>query len=587
MAVSNPAMNPPRLPSPSKRSLHNRSPSRSPVRQQHAREHDPLLRDLSPTATLRAFSTRRSDEISNDQRDFNIETATHAQRMLGAKAAKAGLDLRMWVRELEGWQWPGTFEVPEPMRKKQRMSSMSFASMTSSPSVQVEEEAGEYWGCLPAETVQAHERRVEKINDDLDEIDVEELKDFVLSAHSQAGYGEASIDDSIGTIGADTNLRRLDDFTALITATILQALPYLSRITRLLHTWTLRLSILRSTPPYLLDLAQARTDLDHGWAALAVSNHPAAADALMQAGATFTRETMLEMKGVVERQVHSLGKRLDGFLDILEGREECVPDRWIEEFEVLEEQYGVWVVQAERKVLEGEWRAVNERDAEDTMGRSIGVGSTADVERDAAAQAEQDDSDERPQTASTIIGPTITTITRGTGSRTTMDTSTHTSVQGPLTTTVTTISPLNSPSRQRFAEEPPTVASGSRNSSPSRRARHVPMVGESYVDEQKQQTPAELPASTNQTLPLPPIPASSKSGNDFETASQKVKKRAAFLNGEIEKGDGLIKSKSPPIVRPFEHASNAFTRLFKRDHRDESEEGVKRSGSAPSLGSEQ
>ena len=582
MAVPTPAMNPPRLPSPSKRNLHNRSPSRSPVGQHRARDTDSLLRDLSPSATLRAFSTSTPDQFTRDGK--GIETATHAQRVLGAKAAQAGLDLRMWVRELEEWDWPETFEVPEPARKKQRMSSMSVLSDVSKPStMQVEEEAEGYWGSLPANTAQAYEERIERINEDLDEIDVEEMKDFILSAHNQAGFGEASIDDSIGTIGADTNFRRLDDFTALITATILQALPYLSRLSRLLHTWALRLSILRAAPKYLRDLAQARTDLDHGWAALAVSKHPAAADAMRKANAAFTFETMQEMKTVVERQVYSLGKRLDEFLDMLEGREECVPDGWIEEFEVLEKQYGVWVVQAERKVLKGEWSLKEEEeDSRNRLQRSAGPEDRGVVTLDAFAGAEADESDIRPQTASTITGPTTTTTTSGRGLKSPMNTSTHTSTTGPSTTTVTTISPTLSTAPRQSDGEP---SSGSRHSSPSRRSRHIPIVIEGFSDGSPQK-PAELPVSTNKTMPLPPMPTQ-ESGRDIQTASQKVKKRAAFLNGEIEKGDGLIKSKSPPIVRPFEHASNAFTRLFKRDqqNRAENEEAVSRNGSAASLGS--
>jgi hypothetical protein len=90
---------------------------------------------------------------------------------------------------------------------------------------------------------------------------------------------------------------------------------------------------------------------------------------------------MTEMKVVVSKQVHSLGRRLDAFLDELEGRQEVVPERWIEEFEVLEEQYGNWVVQAERKVIEGEWAAATDdiKDEDEKLTGERGVEDRPDT----------------------------------------------------------------------------------------------------------------------------------------------------------------------------------------------------------------
>src|ERR1700759_5079502 len=100
MALANPAIDPPRLPSPTKRGQHSRSPSHSPVRRHHARDTDPLLRDLSPTTTLRAF---RNDDQAQGQLGKSLESASPAQRALGARAAQACIDLRSWAREVYGW----------------------------------------------------------------------------------------------------------------------------------------------------------------------------------------------------------------------------------------------------------------------------------------------------------------------------------------------------------------------------------------------------------------------------------------------------------------------------------------------------
>ncbi|KAK3691888.1 hypothetical protein LTR37_018381 [Vermiconidia calcicola] len=594
MALPNPTMNPPRLPSPTKRNQHARSPSRSPVRQyNHARDFDPLLRDLSPTATLRAFSSR-PEEARSETLGRSIETASHGERALGAQAAQACMDIRAWAREIRAWEWAGTFDVPEPARKKQRMSTFSIGSHVSRPSIgQAENDAGDelYWGSLNADTVPRYQRRINEITEDLDEIDVEELKDYVLSAHRRAGYGAADVDDSIGAIGADTNLKRLDDFTALITATILQSLPYLSRLHRLLETWTIRLTILRQTSAYLLDLKQARTDLDHGWAALAISSLPEAEDAMKRAGAVFSRETMLEMKGVVEKQVYSLGRRLDGFLDLLEGREECVPERWIEEFEMLEEQYGEWVVQAERKVLEGEWRASAE-EHEDGEEVERGIESEAEVflgtqQRGGAWTSR-----------AAVPGLATTTMTRDASqSETSLDSAIHPMHDGPQRTTVTATTPSDFRSARETSPDlagphgSSTSLNYSTKSSSSRRSRHIPIVLDGYYTSNANgDVPMESSAATSPGLcsPLEQLPTP-KANDDPETASQIIKKRAALFSGGIEKNEALNKSKPPPIVRPFERASNAFTRLFKRDEHveeDKSGGGDSRSSSfgAQSLG---
>lgn len=471
---------------------------------------------------------------------------------------------------------------------------MSFGSFTSYPSLsQAEEETEpEYCGSLPAHTVKWYEQRLDEISEDLDEVNVEELKEFVLGAHRQAGYGEASIDDSIGAIAADTNLKRLDDFTALVTATILQSLPYLSRLHYLLRTWSVRIDILRSTPSYLRDLAQARTDLDHGWAALAVSNHPAAATAMQRANATFSQEIMLEMKDVVQKQVSSLGRRLDVFLDLLEGRQETVPENWIENFEELEQQYGAWVVQAERKVLEGQWKTVVVPTSD------AAILSGAEKEVNGPAMAAQDPPTQAPvDVASNItVGSMITSaVVVSTALGTGTDTTTQTTSTGPRSTTVTTVTPRSSANTQTQTSVTETGTDSNRsstiqttpstNSSPRKsRSRHVPIVVDDYANEYSMSfaNGAQRGRSIGDA-DIPPVPSlSNQSAINKENAPLDVKKRAAFLNGDIEKSESLNKSKPAPIVRPFEHASNAFTRLFKRER---SEERPSRSSSTGTTGS--
>lgn len=564
LTMANPALN------SARHSYISRSNSRASSRQQYAqaREFDPILRNLSPTTTLRAFS--ETDYLSpNDILQTALESSTTAQRTLGSKAAQTCLDVRSWAREMEGWEWPGTFDMPEPARKKQRMSTMTTTSLYSheyNASEQSEDES-EYWGSLPAATVEEYEQRSDEIVQQLEEIDVEELKDFVLSAHNEAGNGSASIDDSIGAIGAATDLRRLDDFTAIITATILQALPYLSRLNRLLDTWTIRLAILRQAPVYLKTLWQARADLDHGWASLAISS--ARGDSSPQA--TFTRGTMIEMQSVIERKLGSLGRKLDRFLDDLEGRPETVPDSWIEDMESLEQKYAEWIVRAERKILENDLRR-------NRWSRNVAVGATPVVANDYQNEASEpmrsiDMSRSNRNSAISARSPSNgfiqdRTITGGNSSIENQSASPTSSyhLTAPSISELARNDSNTIPSDQANAivdKSPALSTAPSRKS--SRSARHVPIILP-YDGGDGQEYPTEGITgdvlSREGTPALGPSPdfASPKS----EIPSGAVARKRAIFAGDIERTQSLQRATKTP-VRPFEHASNAFARLFKTE----------------------
>ena len=549
-----------------------------------ARDFDPILRNLSPTTTLRAFSEgdRRS---SRDTLYYSLQSSTSSQRTLGTRAAQTCLDIRSWARELEDWEWPGTFETPEPARETQQSNTTTKESLTSLNTSVVDQngKTTDYWGSLPAVAVQEYEQRTDEIIQQLDEINVEELKEFVLSAHDQAGISSASIDDSIGDIGAATDLRKLDDFTAIITATILQALPYLSRLNRLLDTWSIRLSILRQTPSFVKALSQARADLNRGWAAIQaddVENLP---------HATFNRGTLIEMRSVIEHNVGSLGRKLDGFLDNLEGRSETVPESWIDGMETLESQYAVWIVQAERKILDN--------DLKKRWSRALPApAAQGGAYRHSSESARIGESSR----GGGLMAPPILSPTRraysGGSSPTNMPqlengTDSTASSNGPVT------APFRDPPRNDShtipAEQASTIVDmGSTRSSTtsrsSRTIRHVPILlpydggdGQDYPTEGitgDLVSRAGTPASEVQPTPV-------VSPSEVPTSS--VAKKRALFAGDIERTQSLQRATKTP-VRSFEHASNAFARLFKsetsspersRSSSLKSELGHKRSGS--------
>jgi hypothetical protein len=546
LAMDNTTLQSRRKSPPKRLSIHQRSLSRSSSHHySHARDFDPILRNLSPTKTLRAFS-EPGFIAPHESLHAALESSTTFQRTLGAKAAQTCLDVRSWARELEEWEWPGTFETPSDRLVEQD---------TGTPT---------YWGSLPADTVRAYEQRSDEIIQQLDEIDVEQLKDFVLSAHNEAGSGSASMDDSIGAIGAATDLRKLDDFTAIITATILQALPYLSRLNHLLDIWTIRLPILRQAPVYLASLAQAYADLDHAWTAIGARRSK---DTANQAHLDFNRGSMIEQQSIIESRVSSLGRKLDRFLDDLEGRSETVPDSWIEKMEMLEQQYADWTVRAERKILENDIRKNRWSKA-----LSLVAADTREPVQQKSINGEQKDEHGEDIGRRGLLNAPVLSPSSSTYSNPSLASQTISPVLSPTTSKPElarddsqTIPPEQADLIVNMSPVHSNTPSQSFSTKSSRAMRHVPIILP-YDGGDGQEYPsngitgdlvsrAGTPASEAQSKPT---------ASPSETPAASFAKKRAIFAGDLERTQALQRATKSP-VRSFEHASNAFARLFKSE----------------------
>jgi hypothetical protein len=165
----------------------------------------------------------------------------------------------------------------------------------------------------------------------------------------------------------------LDDFTALTTATVLQALPDLSRLAHLMSHWTVRIAVLRKTPKFLADLDTSHVALRSAWHTFGLKDPLSISSESHSNGFVIPRQDLSKValdntKSVLGRHVTSIGKQLDTFLDTLEGREETVPEDWIDRVDTVEAGYGDWVVQAERRVLENDLRLQAEiRERQNTL----------------------------------------------------------------------------------------------------------------------------------------------------------------------------------------------------------------------------
>lgn len=346
-----------------------RSPSRSPTRRQEftAQEIDPLLSNLSPISTLEALQATDAVVLAPGSRQRvlseSISDASTSERALAIRAALAGKKLREWYTEVDAWQWPTTgFEEPAVEEKWKNGRDVSYhgrpdqvlANGKSAASAALADDDS-YPDPFPVHVIQDYEARIEMIRDDMETLDVEELKEHVRGAHHLSRSRPSSIYDVGPTNSPSTRYSHLDDFTVVITATIMQALPFISRLNNLLDVWFVRLVVLRQVPGFLQQLDDARTAVDSAWNVIGSSR-----DSSTVINSNISRRTYLTMKSVLQDRVAELGQRLDAMLDALEGGLDRLPDHWIDNMERVQEDYETWVVDAERLVDENDWRLQQE-----------------------------------------------------------------------------------------------------------------------------------------------------------------------------------------------------------------------------------
>lgn len=297
--------------------------SRTPSRRQQFTDHEinPLLSNLSSSSTLKALAA--TDAVSTETRQHrsfiekSIASASASERAWGIKAALAGKKLREWYLELSRWSWHGYDPIGS------------------------EEE--EYWGGLPAQTVLKYEERIEVIRDDMETLEVEDLKNYVRSTH----FGLRSRSTAVSSSTMDYD--HLDDFTSIITETIVQALPTLSRLNSLINLWTTRLMVVRQVPIFLSDLGDSQNSILSAWTAMRDPDSTTEKRRL-----DFMRHQFVAIQAILQDQISRLGRRLDTMLDLLEGSKDTLPDRWIDTMDGLENEYSSWAVKAEEVVLQNE-----------------------------------------------------------------------------------------------------------------------------------------------------------------------------------------------------------------------------------------
>ncbi|KAH6655076.1 hypothetical protein BKA67DRAFT_657036 [Truncatella angustata] len=327
------------------------STSQSPSRQ---RPGDALLSRLTPASAVEAL------RVPSGPLKACLDEASLSEQHFAIKTAIASRKIHDWLDELLEWPWPkentyAGFEMPPA---KRRLLESRRANMNRNPDQDQQgapEPEIEYLGSLPAGDIVRYEIRIEQVQKGMGELDLEEIKSHVLLNHimplSRPGtpYSDAG-----RSIASSISFTKMEDITAVITAITVQALPNVSRLTRLLSTWSIRIVVLRKVPSVLMMITDAEIALKSGWNAIEDQKPIGDTASDVSNSTALSQQDFEVMNSVLRKKVARPGKELDYMLDVLEGMRDTLPDEWLERMDAVEKDYADWVAMAERRVREGE-----------------------------------------------------------------------------------------------------------------------------------------------------------------------------------------------------------------------------------------
>ena len=335
------------------------SPSRSPTRRKQftAEELNPLLSDLSPTSTLEVLcasdTARTGGTATKNFVQESVASASTSEKAWGIKAALAGKKVREWYAEVGGWPWPGFdhASIDQLTKRTDQYHEGHINSALSAETIRSNGSGNEHYTAdkLSLKLIREYEERIEMIRHDMATLEIEDLKDYVLNTRFRAGSRRSSLYTPQASYALATEYDNLDDFTTIITATIIQALPTISRLETLLSKWFTRLLVLREVPSFLIDLDACRESMIS--ASIAIGGHNTQH---LKRKSDFSLKACSDIRAVLKDQIAELGRRLDRMLDLLEGSVDTLPDTWVDGLDNLENEYSAWVVKAERLATNNE-----------------------------------------------------------------------------------------------------------------------------------------------------------------------------------------------------------------------------------------
>ncbi|CAN8095105.1 unnamed protein product [Discula destructiva] len=366
---------------------HSHSTSASPA---HLRPPtDDFIALLSPLTALDSF------RAPTGPLKACIDTATPSEKSFAIRAAVASKHIYEWLDELRSWSWAAKgglgFQTTYSKRKQtQRGRPGSLVEPAPEQDNTIPEDT--YIGSLLEADLAKRESRIDQIQAELDKLQIEEIKNHVLYNHiiplSRPGTpASPTLERHFGmaSLGSYT---KMDDMTAVITATVVQALPNLSKLMRLMNAWSVRLTVLRRIPSWLSSVEDAESAIQTGWTTIQPDSDESpklqATHSQTAQSSKLSRHDFEVMKLILEKKVTRAATGLDYMLDNLEGRDDTLPDEWLDRMEKVEHSYVGWVA-AREKVL---------RDAEAAAEEEIRRRSALEQLAEDSAEDDLDDGDD-------------------------------------------------------------------------------------------------------------------------------------------------------------------------------------------------
>lgn len=357
-------------------SRHSHSNAGSPTHHQFSQPPDDFISHLSPMTALDAFLAPVGPLKAC------MATATAAEQSFAIRAAVASKNIYEWLDELRDWSWPAQgglgFQTPAFAKKESSSRGRSGSTAEDAP----EEDAATkpedtYIGSLLESTLARYEARLDEIQAELDKLQMEEIKSHVLHNHimplSRPGTPASPSLERQLRMGSFTSYTKMDDMTAVVTATVVQALPNLAKLMRLMNTWSVRLTVLRRIPTWLSNVVDAESAVQTGWATIKSESDSQAeitTDGQSSDASVFSKHDYDVMKLVLEKKVSKAAQNLDYLLDSLEGRDDTLPDQWLERMEKVEREYAEWIAACEQKLRDAEVAAHAKQTARENSSES-------------------------------------------------------------------------------------------------------------------------------------------------------------------------------------------------------------------------
>ncbi|KUI56736.1 hypothetical protein VP1G_04140 [Cytospora mali] len=297
-----------------------------------------------------------------------MDAATAAEQGFAIRAAVASRNIYEWLDEIQDWPWPkeGGIGFLTPAVTKGELPSRGRTGST----VEIPEDATAppenlYYGSLKEADIVRYETRIGQIQKELDKLDIEEIKRHVLHNHimplSRPGTPASPSFDRHFGMSSLASYTKMDDLTAVITATVVQALPNLSRLLRVMNAWSTRLALLRRVPLLMSSLTDAETAVQSGLSTLEQGFKPLVdqlSNSQSSTGSKFSHNDFEITKLGLEKKISMASRILDYMLDTLEGRDDTLPDEWIDRMEAVEQGYADWVTAYEKMLCDAQSAAL-------------------------------------------------------------------------------------------------------------------------------------------------------------------------------------------------------------------------------------